>query len=172
MKHELNIRHTNTYAAHNLWLAYWDKYVLKRSLLLALVIGVILTLGNQPEAVFASAEFVKLQLVMAFVTPFVTITFSQLGAMYQADGDRSKAPFFAKPESLFKSVVKHNIPLRALIISLIVGSISSVIILTNTVIQTGEIENVPWPQLTQSYVLPFIFGSLSQALTYRRNIAK
>jgi hypothetical protein len=172
MKYELNIRHINTYAAQNNWLDYWNKDVLKRSLILAFVIGISLTLGNQTEAVFAAAEFAKLQLVMAFVIPFITITFSQLGAMYQADGDRSKVQLIAKPEHLLKSVVKHNIPLRAFVISMVVGSVSSVIILTNTVIQNGGIENAPWPELIQSYVLPFIFGALSQALTYRRNIAK
>jgi len=172
MEYEIKISHKDRYTAHRVWLTYWGKDVFKRSLILALIICGMLTLINQPTAVFSSDKFVKLQLILAFITPFVVITLSQLGAKHQADIDRSKGRLSTNPERFITMVLKHNIPFRALIISMVIGSVSSVIILTSTVIQTGGVENIPWPQLVQSYVLPFIFGAFSQALTYRRNIAK
>lgn len=172
MEHEIKTSHTNRYTAPKSWMKYWGKDVFKRSLVLALIIGCMLTLGNQSVAVFSSGELLKLQLILAFITPFAVITLSQLGAMHQADIDRAKGLAFTKTEHFTVSVFKHNIPFRALMISMVVGGVSSVIILTNTVIRTGGLENTPWHQLVQSYVLPFIFGTLSQTLTYRRNLAQ
>ena len=172
MANTIETNHTSSYTTPKLGLDYLDKAVVKRSLILALIIGCMLTLGNQYTAVFGSEVLVKLQLLLAFITPFVVITFSQLGALHQADMDRSNRRLTAKSERFITTVLTHNIPFRALIISSVVGGVSSVIILTNAVIQPGGLENMPWPQLVQSYALPFIFGALSQALTYRRNITK
>jgi hypothetical protein len=110
MEYEIKTSHTNKYAEHRMWMAYWDKDVFKRSLILALIICGMLTLGNQSAAIFASGEFVKLQLILAFITPFVVITLSQLGAIHQADIERSKGRVFAKPERFITLVLTHNIP--------------------------------------------------------------
>ena len=70
-----------------LWLQYLNSAVLKRALLLALIIGGMLTLVNQSAALLGDAIFERLPLVLAFVTPFVVITVSQLGATHQAVSD-------------------------------------------------------------------------------------
>jgi len=172
MGNSIETSYINSYQIPRVWVKYLDKTVLKRASVLALIIGFLLTLGNQTEAVFGAASFVKLQLILAFTTPFVVITLSQLGAIHQATIDLIEGGMASKSETFITSISTHNIPARALIISMIVGGISNLIILINTVLFTGGLENTPWPQLVQSYVLPFVFGALSQTLTYRRSIAK
>jgi len=172
MGNYIETRHIKNYQIPRAWVQYIDTTVFKRASVLALIIGFMLTLGNQTEAVFGVGSFVKLQLILAFTTPFIVITLSQLGAIHQANIDLIEGGLILKSETFITSISTHNIPARALIISMIVGGVSSLIILTNTVLLTGGLENTPWPQLAQSYVLPFIFGALSQALTYRRSITK
>lgn len=151
-----------------LWLKHLDANVLTRSLVLALIIGSILTLVNQSAAIFGDELFEKLPSLLAFVTPFLVIMLSQLGAIKQAVIDRQHSQTPNETTRFINTMIGHNIPFRALAISLIAGSVSSVIILINTIFQTGDITNAPLPLLVQSYLLPFIFGAFSQALTYRR----
>ena len=64
-----------------LWLQYLNAAVLKRSLLLALIIGGMLTLVGQSAALFSDAILERLPLVLAFVTevPPVSWTPNPLG---------------------------------------------------------------------------------------------
>jgi len=172
MRNSIDASHIYSFQIPRVWVKYLDENVLKRATVLALIIGFLLTVTNQPDAIFGTGSFIVLQLILAFVTPFIVITLSQLGALHQANIDEIEGVKGSKLETFTTSISSHNIPARALIISMIVGGISSLIILTNTVLSTGGLDNTPWPQLVQSYVLPFVFGAMSQALTYRRNTAK
>ena len=154
-----------------LWLQYLNAAVLKRSLLLALIIGGMLTLVSQSAALFGDAIFERLPLVLAFVTPFLVITISQLVATHQAVSDAIRDQTPATTTPFITTLVAHNIPSRALVIGLITGSTNSLLILISTLAQTGDITNAPLPLIVQSYVLPFVFGALSQALAYRRCVA-
>lgn len=153
------------------WLKYLNAAVLMRSLLLALIIGSVLTLFNQSAAVFSDAAFEWLRLALVFVTPFVVIAISQLVATQQAVSDITRSQTAAVNTHFITTLFAHNIPFRALMIGLIIGSATSLLILINGFFQTGDIANVPLPVLVQSYVLPFVFGALSQALAYRRSVA-
>ncbi len=150
------------------WLQHLNVAVLKRSLLLTLIIGSVLTLVTQSAALFSDAIFERLPLVLAFVTPFVVITVSQLGATHQAVSDAMRCQTPATNTRLIETLVANNIPFRALVIGLVIGSVNSLLILANTFSQTGDITDAPLPLLMQVYVLPFVFGALSQALAYRR----
>jgi hypothetical protein len=145
--------------------------VVKRSLLLALIIGSMLTLVTQSAALFSDAIFERLPLVLAFVTPFVVITISQLGATHQAVSDAIRGQTSPTNTPFITTLVAHNIPFRALVIGLIIGSTTSLLILSSTYSQTGDISNAPLPLIVQVYVLPFVFGAFSQALAYRRYVA-
>ena len=153
------------------WLQYLNAGVLKRSLLLALIIGVILTLVTQSAALFSDAVFERLSLMLAFVTPFVVITISQLVATHQAVSDAIDGLTSVTNTPFIKTLVAHNIPFRALVIGLIIGSTTSLLILISTFSQTGDISNASLSLLVQVYVLPVVFGALSQTLTYRRYVA-
>ena len=154
-----------------LWLPYLNVAVLKRSLLLTLVIGSMLTLVTQSSALFSDATIERMPLLLAFLTPFVVITISQLGATHQAANDALRGKTFTANTPFVTTLVAHTIPLRALAIAVIIGSTISLLILISTIYQTGDITNTPVSLLIQVYVLPFVFGALSQALTYRRCVA-
>ena len=155
----------------HLWLQYMDAAVLKRSLLLALIIGGILTLVNQPAALFSDAIFERLPLTLAFVTPFVVITVSQLGATHQAVSDAIRGQSSATNSSFITTLFAHNILLRALVIGLTAAGATSLLTLISTFSLTGNVINASLPLLIQAFVLPFVFGTLSQTLAYRRYVA-
>lgn len=156
-----------------LWLGlqYLNVVVLKRSLLLTMIIGIILTLVTQSSAVFSDAAFEQLPLLLAFVTPFVVITISQLVATRQADSDAIDGLASVTNTSFITTLVAHNILFRALVIGLIIGSATSLLILISSFSQTGDFSNAPLSLLAQVYVFPIVFGALSQTLTYRRYVA-
>lgn len=158
----------NAIPVSQLWLRHLDKSVLRRSVVVALVLGSILTLTNQSAAIFGNNSFNQLLFVLAFITPFVVITLSQLGAIQQVVIDRSFRWTSGDTVNFIDTIIAHNIPLRAVVISLIVGSFSSVIILLYTILKTGAISQAPLSQLILSYFLPLVFGAFSQTLTYRR----
>jgi hypothetical protein len=154
-----------------LWLQHLNAAVLKRSLLLSVIIGSILTLVTQSAALFSDTVLERLPLMLAFVTPFIVITISQLVATHQAVSDAIDDQISAINTSFITTLIDHNIPFRALVIGLIIGSTTSLLILISTVYQTGDISNAPLSLLAQVYVLPVVFGALSQTLTYRRYTA-
>jgi hypothetical protein len=154
------------------WLKYLNAAVLMRSLLLALIIGSVLTLLNQSDALFSDTAFEWFRLVSVFVTPFMVIAISQLVATQQAVSDIARSQTAAVKTHFVATMFSHNIPFRALMTSLIIGGANSLIILITAFLQTGDISNVPLTVLVQFYVLPFVFGALSQALTYRRTVAE
>lgn len=155
-----------------LWLQYLNANVLKRALRLALIIGCTLTLINQFDALFGNASFKQLSLILVFVTPFVVITISQLVATHRAVSDSICGQISEKNTPFIITLMSHGILFRALLISFIIGSVNSLFILIDTFYQTTSIANAPLPLLAQVYILPFIFGTLSQALAYRRYVAR
>jgi len=168
---------TGTYNKYNysllrLWLLHLNANVVKRSLRLALIIGCTLTLINQFDGVFGNAPFKQLSLILVFITPFVVITISQLAATHRAVYDSICGQISEKNTPFITTLMAHGIIFRALIISFIIGSVNGLLILIDTFFQTASITNTPLPLIAQVYILPFIFGTLSQALAYRRYVAR
>ena len=153
------------------WLKYLNAAVLMRSLVLALIVGSVLALLNQSDALFSDAAIEWFRLVSVFVTPFMVIAISQLVATQQAVSDIARSQTATVNTRFIATLFAHDIPFRALMIGLIIGSANSLIILIHAFVQTGDIANVPLSVLIQFYVLPFVFGVLSQALAYRRHVA-
>ena len=149
-------------------LRYLNASVLKRSLVMATFIGAALTLLTQSDALFGVSAFEELSLFLAFVTPFLVVTISQIVATHQLTLDSMTGEVPDSDTGFLKTLVSHNIPLRALVISLIVGSANSLIILAISISKSGEIFHIPWSLIAQVYLLPLFFGLVSQTLTYRR----
>lgn len=170
-KNNLNSLSKLRHSPLRLGLQYLNVVVLKRSLLLALIIGSTLTLLTQSSALFSDAAFEQLPLLLAFLTPFVVITISQLVATRQAVNDTIDGLASVTNTRFITTLVAHSIPFRALLIGLIIGSATSLLILISTFSKTGDISNAPLSLLAQVYVLPIVFGALSQTLTYRRYVA-
>jgi hypothetical protein len=146
-----------------------DGQLLKRSTILAFIIGSLLTLINQPLAVFGDQLFVKIQLILVFVLPFIVITLSQIFGKKQAEIYQMDNQFKFYPEGLVTTILNHNIAIRAFIISLVAGSVASIVILFNAYLEVLYKE-VDLLFMIQPYVFSFVFGALSQALAYRRVI--
>ncbi len=143
--------------------------ILHRAALIALALGSILTLFNQSEALFGSQEIQLLPLVLVYVTPFITITISQVLGIRQAIVDvlqkRVRLPI---AEHFLSTVTSHGIPFRAILTGLLIGSVNMSIVLTTLFLQNGDMSSVPVALLGQVYSLPVLFGVLSQAISYRR----
>lgn len=144
--------------------------VLRRSAVLALIIGSALTWINQFDALFGSDTIQILPLFLAYVTPFVVIAISQLTAIRRAWVDAKKEHIPATTENLVATAFLHGIPARAVTIGLIIGTINSAIILAEASLSTGDIGAAPTALLAQVYALPVLFGFLSQAVSYRRAV--
>jgi hypothetical protein len=151
--------------------------VLRRAALVAAVLGSILTIVNQPEAVFHGAEFQLLPLAQVFLTPFVVVAISQLLGARQAniDSDRiwigEAAPgTLAGPvtESFWSTVFSHGIPSRAVSLGFLCGGINTLAAMAAEILENGNLDDLPIRLLTQAFALPVAFGVLSQALAYRR----
>ncbi len=142
--------------------------VLGRSMILALIIGSVLTLVNQFKALFGSYPIEILPLILVYVTPFIVIAISQFTAIRQAWFDANEELIPMVEEHLIATVFSHGIPARAVMIGLIIGVINSAIILTVAFLRTGAIGTTPVALLGQSFALPILFGFLSQAIAYQR----
>ncbi len=144
--------------------------VLRRSAILALIIGSTLTWINQFDALFGSDTIQVLPLLLAYATPFVVIAISQLAAIRQAWQDARKEHIPQTTENLVATAFLHGIPARAVTIGLTIGTINSAIILSGALLSTGDISAAPATLLAQVYTLPILFGFLSQAVSYRRAV--
>ncbi len=142
--------------------------VLRRSTILALIIGSALTWINQSAAIFGSDTIQILPLLLAYATPFTVIAISQLSAIRRAWQDAIREHLPETTESLVAIAFLHGIPARAVTIGLIIGTINSAIILAEAFLSTGGIGTASTTLLAQVYSLPVLFGFLSQAVSYRR----
>ena len=142
--------------------------VLRRSAILALIIGSALTWINQFDALFGSDTIQILPLFLAYVTPFAVIAISQDAAIRRAWLDAQKEHIPWTTENLVATAFLHGIPARAVTIGLIIGTINSALILSATLLRTGDIGAAPVMLLAQVYTLPVLFGFFSQAVSYRR----
>ncbi len=96
--------------------------VLRRSTILALIIGSALTWVNQSAAIFGSDTIQILPLLLAYATPFTVIAISQLSAIRRAWHDAIREHLPETTESLVATAFLHGIPARAVTIGLIIGN--------------------------------------------------
>lgn len=146
-----------------------DGQLLKRSIILTCIIGSSLTLINQPQAVFGNQLFIKIQLILAFFLPFIVITLSQIFGKQQANIERTDSQFKFSAERVVTTMLNHNIPIRAFVISFLAGSLANIVILFSAYLEDLN-KDVDLFFMLQPYFLTFIFGAFSQALSYRRVI--
>ena len=161
-------RHADS--ALRVWLAHISYSVLKRSLAMVLIIGCLLILTSQSSAQFGHKPLHMLTLLLSFANPFVVVTLSQLSAAEQVATEEPTSRLFNRDAGFVSTLLNHDIPARALLIALLLGSVYSVIVLLHQVLQLGQITSAVLPLIALLYVLPFLFGAISQTLTYRRHV--
>ena len=146
-----------------------NRDIFGRAGLVALVLGSILTLVNQAGAIFGGATFDYLQLALVYILPFALVTISQaLGTQRAIMDARLYGGHGLGKETLLDTVLAHGIPLRALIVGTLAGSVNASISLTAALLNGANLDSLPLAPFAQAYTLPIIFGLLSQAITYRR----
>ncbi len=142
--------------------------VLRRSTILAVIMGSLLTWINQFDALFGSDTIQVLPLLLAYLTPFTVIAVSQLSAIRQAWVDVREGQVPGARENLIVTAFAHGIPARAVTIGLIIGTLNLAIIMLEALRSTGNVDAASAFLLAQVYTLPLLFGFLSQAVSYRR----
>lgn len=139
-----------------------------RASIVAVVVGSILTASNQFDWIVGRSSLQLLPLILVFLLPFAVVTVGQLVGVRQARIDAAAHNATVSPESFTTTMVRHGIPARAVVIGLVFGSLNAIIVLANALLHSGDLAVVPLVPLAQAYVLPFLFGALSQTFSYRR----
>jgi len=150
------------------WLALVNCAIFRRSMIVAVVIGSILTLINQFGWVVGNDPLQLLPLILVFLLPFALVTIAQISGAHRAHLDFVRHGMSTRPESFLTTAVSHGIPARAATISLFIGSLNVIITLSGTFFRSGDVMAVSIAPLAQAYALPLLFGILSQAISYRR----
>ena len=149
-----------------------SKDILRQAVVIALLLGSVLVLANQSGAIFGHGTVQVLPLVLAYLTPFAVITVSQVLALRRATLDaRSPRSFARHDAAFFATALSHGIPRRALLVALVVGIINTSIVATGALMTNGSLANLPNAVIAQAFVLPMLFGLLSQAIAYRRAVS-
>ncbi len=148
-----------------------------RSAIVAIIVGSVLTLINQRGAVFGDEEIAVARLVLVFLTPFLVVLASQAVGAKQAWHDRqtqTAAQFAsqARGETLAQTMVTHGIPMRAMVLGGLMGTLNTLIIITANLSSGDTPGSLPIVIIAQAYFLPVLFGLLSQSIAYRRAAAQ
>lgn len=151
------------------WVPLINYAIFLRATIAAAIIGSVLTLVNQSGWVAGNEPLQLLQLILVFLTPFAVVTVAQLVGLRQARIDIIRHGKPAQREGLVATAVSHGIPIRAVAIGLVFGTLSAIIVLVDAILHTGDIDAVSIAPLAQAYVLPLLFGLLSQTISYRRS---
>ena len=150
------------------WLPILDRGIVLRATIIAAIIGSVLTLINQSGWVRGREPLQFLQLILVFLLPFAVVTIAQVAGVRQARiDDAHGSP--ASREGFVATAVSHGIPLRAVVIGLIIGSLNAFFVVMDALLRSGDLAVVSVVPLAQAYVLPLLFGLLSQTIAYRRS---
>jgi len=140
------------------------RQVFVRAAMLAIIIGSVLTLLNQPHAVFGREKFQWLPLTLSYLTPFLVVGISQIL------GARAARREAGINESFAYTLFSHGIVARAIALGLVAG-LANITIFTVAGLAAGQsLDQLPAELILQAITLPIIFGALSQAIAYRRTV--
>ncbi len=142
--------------------------VIIRAAIIAVIIGTVLTLVNQSGWVAGTEPLQVLQLILVFALPFGVVMAAQIVAVRQAQRDSSGQTVAASSEGFATTIGSHGIPARAVAISVVFGSLNAALVIANTLLHGNDVSTIEIVPLGQAFVLPLVFGMLSQAIAYRR----
>ena len=132
------------------------------------MLGTVLTLINQPGWVAGKEPLQVLQLVLVFLLPFGVVAVAQIAGARQAKRDSAGQGASSQLEGFAATIFSHGIPARAAAISVLFGSFNAIAVVANTLVNGNDLATVEIVPLAQAFVLPLVFGLLSQAIAYRR----
>ena len=145
--------------------------VLSRAFIVALVLGSVLTLINQPNALFGGAEVQVLPLVLVYLTPFIVVAISQALGSHRAIREAQFDNGWPRQDDGFiETAMSHGIPLRALFLATIIGVTNTLITGLTQLVSSGTLSDLPTAVIGQAFILPLLFGLISQTISYRRAV--
>ena len=147
------------------------RQILLRAALVAIILGSILTIVNQTDAIFGSGAIAWLPLALVYLTPFLVVTVSQILGVRRARADLILPAARFHAESFATTIASHGIPTRAMALGILVAVVNTAIVATTSVLAGHGLQAVPVALILQALSLPILFGALSQALAYRRYLA-
>lgn len=152
--------------------SFISKDILGRALIIALLLGSVLALTNQSGSIFGDDALQILPLALAYLTPFVVVTLSQVLGLRRATIDARPLSSFAHRDAAFlATAMSHGIPRRALLVALAIGTANTTIVASSALMASGSLSNLPNALIAQAFVLPMLFGMLSQTISYRRAVS-
>lgn len=150
-----------------------SKKIVVRAGVVSIFVGILLTLINQWGAVTGPDEFAILPSVLVFQTPFLVVLASQALAIRQANREfYSSHVQTVGSESFFQTAFTHRIPGRAILLGVIMGTLNTAIVAAANAVTTGTALSLPIALISQAFILPVLFGLISQSITYRRTVAQ
>jgi hypothetical protein len=151
------------------WIALIDRPIVLRSAIVAVVLGSVLTLINQPGWVSGNEPLQLLPFILVFLTPFAVVMVAQIAGVRQAHIESAAQGMSASPEGLIRTITSHGIPARAVVIGAVFGSLNAILSVADEYSRSGDLAALEIAPLGQAYVLPLVFGLVSQAISYRRS---
>lgn len=146
----------------------FTRQMLKRSVIVAVVIGSTLTLINQRDAIFGDADLQIGRLVLAFLTPLFVVAISQVF------GSRSAHRAILKNSAITlgftQTMFSHGILARSVVIGLIAGSVNTAFAAILNIMAGQSISQLPLNLILPAILLPVVFGTLSQVLSFQRTV--
>ena len=143
--------------------------ILRRAAIIALLLGSVLTLANQSGAIFGDGHIQYLPLGLVYLTPFVVVTISQSLGIRQALSEAGSVDMADRSGTgVVATALSHGIPQRALLVGVIVGCVNTAIVALVAFIGREGLAGLPIAPIGQAFILPMLFGLISQALAYRR----
>ena len=150
------------------WLAFVTRAILVRSAIVAVVLGSVLTFINQRGWIAGSESLQLLPFVLVFLIPFAVVMVAQVAGVRQAHVDKANPDAIASPDCVITTMASHGIPARAVLIGLVFGSLNAILSVADEFLRSGDLAALVVAPLGQAYVLPLVFGLLSQTISYRR----
>jgi hypothetical protein len=150
------------------WMGFIDRPIVLRSTIVAVILGSVLTLINQPGWVSGSEPLQLLPFILVFLTPFAVVMVAQVVGLRQAHIDSVGQGMPASPEGFMVTITLHGIPARAVAIGAVFGSLNAILSVADEFSRFGNLSALEIAPLAQAYMLPLVFGLVSQALSYRR----
>jgi len=150
-----------------------SRAVVGRAGVVALVLGSSLTLANQSAALFGEQALAFLPIVLAYLTPFAVATASQVLGIRRAQWTTCRRQTLDHPQrSFFATALSHGIPTRTMLLALVVGAANTAVVVSATMVDGGDLATVPTRLIGQAFVLPMLFGLISQTVSFRRASAR
>lgn len=140
--------------------------LLVRAVVVAGILGTVLTLLNQWPAVTGKAPIQWFPLVLAYLTPFIVVALSQVLGIRAAR--QATAWISAHRENFGTTLASHGIPRRALALGLVIGGINAAIVTAGGTLAGQDLAQLPVAPMLQALILPMLFGALSQTITFRQ----